>query len=51
METHSSILAWRTSMNRSLAGYSPRVRKESGKAELLSTAQRLQILLILIIIA
>ena len=38
MATHSSILAWRISHGqRSLVGYSPWDRKESGRTEQLST--------------
>ena len=33
MATHSSILAWRIHGQRSLAGYSPRDRKESDMTE------------------
>ena len=37
MATHSSILAWRIHGQRSLAGYSPRDRKESDTTEQLHT--------------
>ena len=37
MGTHSSILAWKIHGERSLAGYSPWGRKESGATEQLST--------------
>ena len=33
METHSSILTWRTSGQRSLVGYSPQGRKDSDTTE------------------
>ena len=33
MATHSSILAWKSHGQRSLAGYSPRGRKESHTTE------------------
>ena len=36
MGTHSSILAWKIHGERSLAGYSPWGRKESGATERLS---------------
>ena len=37
METHSSILAWRTHEQRSLAVYSPWGRKESDRTEVTYT--------------
>ena len=39
MATHSSILAWESQGQRSLAGYSSRDPKESGITERLSTVQ------------
>ena len=36
MATHSSILAWRTSLQRSLAGYSPWVHEELDTTESLT---------------
>ena len=38
MATHSSILAWRIPMDRSLVGYSPWGHKESDTTEQLSIA-------------
>ena len=40
MATHSSFLAWRIPMDRSLVGYSPWGRKESDTTEQLGAAQR-----------
>ena len=46
--THSSILAWRTPMERSLKGYSPRGHKESDPTEQLGTEGNFKLLSIAI---
>ena len=40
MTSHSSILAWRIPMDRSLAGSSPRIHKELDMTERLSTQHK-----------
>ena len=48
MATHSSILAWRSLRERSLAGYSPQSGKESCMTQQVSHHHQMNLMLVII---